>query len=117
MKMNNIVVMLLYLCLQNELASRFKVTFIPSLIFVDGKTGELITKDGRFIIEDDPKGEQFPWRPKSFSEIVTDAKFIDKDKKEITWGQLQGKIIGFFFSGHPVSLLYTSIYIIVSKCN
>lgn len=88
--------------------SKFKVEGIPTLIFVDGKTGKVISKDGRSIVTDDPRGEQFPWKPKSFPEIVVDATFIDKNKKEITWNQLQGKIIGLLFSAHWVNILLFS---------
>ena len=71
---------------------------IPTLVFVDGKTGKLISKEGRSIVEDDPSGEQFPWKPKPFHEILTGAKFIDQDQKQTEWDQLKGKTIGLFFS-------------------
>ena len=71
---------------------------IPTLVFVDGKTGKLISTEGRSIVNDDPNGEQFPWKPKPFLDIVAGAKLIDQDKKEIEWDQLQGKTIGLFFS-------------------
>ena len=94
--------------MQNEFSSKFKVTGIPTLIFVEGKTGELITKEGRSIVNDDPKGDKFPWRPKPFSEIIANAKFTDKDRRETTWDELQGKIIGFFFSCHwVIQFLYS----------
>ena len=74
------------------------MTAIPTLIFVDGKTGKVITKDGRSIVTSDPEGERFPWKPKPFSEIVANAKFTDKNREETTWDQLKGKVIGLFFS-------------------
>lgn len=85
---------------ETKLAARFKVDAIPTLIFVDGSTGTVITKDGRSIVSEDPTGEQFPWRPKPFLEIVKDAEFINQDKKLTTWSQLHGKTIGLFFSAY-----------------
>lgn len=85
------------------------MTAIPTLIFIDGKTGKVITKDGRSIVTDDPDGEQFPWKPKPFSEVIADVKFTDWDQKETTWDHLQGKIIGLFFSA-LVSLAYKLAY-------
>ena len=71
---------------------------IPTLIFIDGKTGQLINRHGRTAVTSDPMGEQFPWRPTPFSDVIVDVKFIDRDEKETSWDQLHGKIIGLFFS-------------------
>ena len=76
---------------------------IPTLIFVDGVTGKLITKDGRDIVSSDPDGDKFPWIPKPLSEILANAKLADSDNKEVPWEQLHGKVVGFFFSAHWVS--------------
>lgn len=88
---------------------KFKVYAVPTLILVDGKTGELITKNGREIVVTDPKGTGFPWRPRTLSEIFEGIKFIDKDNDEKTWDQLHGMIIGFFFSCHWVSQVFVCI--------
>ena len=85
---------------------------IPTLVFVDGKTGKLISKEGRSIVSEDPNGEQFPWKPKPFLDIVAGAKFIDQDKKQTEWDQLQGKTIGLFFSAHWVHYtVYREIFV------
>ena len=39
-----------------------RVQGIPTLVLLDGKTGELITKDGRNIISSDAAGANFPWK-------------------------------------------------------
>lgn len=85
---------------KGELSKKFKVQGIPTLIFVDGKTGSLITGDGRSIIGDDKEGAQFPWKPKPFSEMISSGKFVNKDKGETTWEELKGKVIGLYFSAH-----------------
>ena len=86
---------------------KYNVDAIPTLIFVDGKTGKVISEDGKSIISDDPQGKNFPWKPKPFSEIIIGKKFLDKDKKEKTWNDLEGKVIGLFFSGYWVSFNFS----------
>ena len=88
---------------QEILHTKYNIEWIPTLIFIDGKTGKVISENGDSIIENDPTGDGFPWKPKPFSEIVTNAKFIDQNEKAITWEELQGKIIGLFFSSYSVS--------------
>ena len=90
---------------QRELADKFKVRGIPTLIFVDGKTGKLINNDGHAVVEGDPYGDNFPWRSasKSVLEIIADGKLVGCDKKEITLDHPQEKIIGIFFSFPLVS--------------
>ncbi|RUS77603.1 hypothetical protein EGW08_014642 [Elysia chlorotica] len=41
---------------KDELASKYGVSGIPTLVLVNAKTGELITKDGRKVVSDDPEG-------------------------------------------------------------
>ena len=85
------------------MSKKFKVTGIPTLVFVDGKTGSLITADGRSIVGDDPEGTDFPWKPKPFTEVIKSGKFVNKDKEEKTWDDFQGKTIFLYFSAHWVS--------------
>lgn len=94
--------------LQRELAVKFNVRGIPTLIFVDGKTGKLINNDGRSIVDGDPFGDNFPWRSasKPILEIIADGNFVGHDMQELTWDRLQGKIIGFFFSFPLVSYVW-----------
>ena len=87
--------------------TKYNIIAIPTLIFVDGKTGKVISEEGRSIVRNDPTGEKFPWKPRPFSEIIAGAKFIDQNEKERTWGQLQGKVIGLFFSGYWVRFQFT----------
>jgi nucleoredoxin len=45
------------------LSKRFKVSGIPSLVLVDGATGQVLSKDGRSVIMSDPQDTDFP-RPR-----------------------------------------------------
>jgi len=48
--------------IKEALSTKYSISGIPTLILVDGKTGEMITADGRGKISGDPKGENFPWK-------------------------------------------------------
>ena len=88
--------------LQAEISKKFKVSGIPTLVFLNAENAELITADGRSIVMEDAEGKDFPWRPKPFSEIIS-GTFINNAKEATTWDQLQGKVIGLYFSAHWVS--------------
>ena len=85
-----------------KLAKMFKITGIPSLVFLDGNSGKTITTDGRAIVTEDPEGQQFPWAPKSTCELLQ-GKLVGKDGKECTFADVKGKIVGLYFSAHWVS--------------
>lgn len=52
-----------------ELGEAFGVQGIPTLVLIDGKTGQIITDDGRSAIASDPEGKEFPWIPKPVQEL------------------------------------------------
>ena len=69
---------------------------------MDAKTGKVIRNDGRSVVSDDPDGKEFPWTPKSFSEII-EGPLLSNDGAEVAASELQGKIKGLYFSAHWVS--------------
>ena len=77
---------------------------IPTLVFIDGETGKLISANGRKIVTDDPKGEQFPWKCKPLQESLG-SSFINTSGEEVPMESLEGKIIGLYFSAHWVRSL------------
>lgn len=40
-----------------KLWNKYKVTSIPSLVFVDAVTGKVVCQNGLLVVRDDPKGE------------------------------------------------------------
>ena len=83
--------------LRQKLGSRFKVRGIPTLVIIDGETGELITADGREAVSGDPTGEKFPWHPPTKEEkarAVLEALGAD------IVAAAAGKPIGLYFSAH-----------------
>jgi len=87
--------------LKAALSKKYKVSGIPSLIILDGETGELITKDGRSVLMEDVKGDNFPWRPPTVWEAMGD-EFISGDGEVVELSSLrgEGKVIGLYFSAH-----------------
>ena len=89
--------------LQEKLSKTFKVSGIPTLVFLDGNTGEMITKDGRTIIMEDPKGLDFPWVQKDITELIPGKLLKDTMESTIEWSELTEEVIGLYFSAHWVS--------------
>jgi nucleoredoxin len=68
-------------------------------VILDGE-GNIINKDGRAAISNDPKGEDFPWKPKTLKEILASATLIGKDEHPMSASSLDGKRFGLYFSAH-----------------
>lgn len=83
---------------KEQLSKKFKVQGIPTVIILDGE-GKLISKDGREAISADPKGDDFPWRPKSLKEILASAKLIGKEGP-VDASVLDGRVFAIYFSAH-----------------
>ncbi|CAE8631215.1 unnamed protein product [Polarella glacialis] len=83
---------------KETLSKKYKVQGIPTVVILDG-TGQVITKDGRTAISGDPKGNNFPWKPKSLKDILAGAKIIGKDGP-VDASTLHGKAFGLYFSAH-----------------
>jgi nucleoredoxin len=48
---------------KEELGKQFEITGIPTLILLDGDSGDIICKDARNEIQEkDPQAENFPWK-------------------------------------------------------
>ncbi|KAJ8312501.1 hypothetical protein KUTeg_009874, partial [Tegillarca granosa] len=86
---------------KNKLSKKFKVSGIPSLIILDGETGEVITANGRGKVSSDMEGKEFPWRPEPFSKVI-EGKLVNKDGVESDASEVfkPGKLTGIYFSAH-----------------
>eukprot|EP00911_Craspedida_sp_UC1_P001012 UC1_evm2s758 len=82
---------------KNKLSSAFKVQGIPTFTIVSPE-GELMTKSGRNLVRDDPKGANFPWAPKSLDEMLGDS--FRKGKETVGKDALAGKYLALYFSAH-----------------
>lgn len=84
---------------KEELSKKYKVQGIPTLVIIDGVSGELISKDGREKVTQDPEGEEFPWHPKPLKEVLGDT-FVGPKGAQATNEAFAGKVLGLYFSAH-----------------
>lgn len=47
---------------KEELGNKYGVRGIPTLILLDGDTGDIICENARGRLQEDPTGEVFPWK-------------------------------------------------------
>jgi nucleoredoxin len=81
-----------------KLSKQFKVSGIPSFVVLDGD-GKLSTKDGRSKVMSDPKGENLPWAPKPFADIIG-SEFVKADGSTVGKEAIEGKTLLIYFSAH-----------------
>ncbi|XP_013403357.1 nucleoredoxin [Lingula anatina] len=86
--------------LKGKLSKEFKVSGIPTLILLNGATGKVITSDGRSVVTDDPEGQEFPWNPKPFKEIMKGELLAENGGKVDAETALAGKVKAIYFSAH-----------------
>jgi nucleoredoxin len=83
--------------LKSKLSKKFKVSGIPMLVLLDGKTGKVISKDGRAALMKDPKAELFPWTPPTIKSAIGPT-LVKNDGTEVDAQTLNGKYTALYFS-------------------
>lgn len=82
-----------------KLWNKYRVSNIPSLIFIDASTGKVVCRNGLLVIRDDPEGLEFPWGPKPFSEVVA-GPLLRYNGQTLDSNALEGSYVGVYFSAH-----------------
>ncbi|XP_059932181.1 LOW QUALITY PROTEIN: nucleoredoxin [Gadus macrocephalus] len=82
-----------------RLWNKYKVTSVPSLVFVDAATGKVVCRNGLLVVRDDPKGLEFPWGAKPFAEVVA-GPLLRNNRQAADSGSLEGHYVGVYFSAH-----------------
>lgn len=82
--------------LKETLSKLYKVRGIPTLVLLDGKTGELITTKGRDVVTVKPKA--FPWKPPTLKEMLG-GTFHTAGTAELT-PLVMTKALLLYFSAH-----------------
>ena len=96
---------ILIFAIKSKLSKYFKVSGIPTLIFLDGETGKAINKNGRAAVDSDPDGKNFPWKAKTLHDMLKQGEYMNnKDEKKSFEEDIKGKVLGIYFSAHWVSL-------------
>jgi thiol-disulfide isomerase/thioredoxin len=63
---------------KNDLSTKFKVSGIPTLVFIDGTTGKVINKNARGAISRSTFVEDFPFIPAATSDLSEDCSGINE---------------------------------------
>ncbi|XP_065709384.1 nucleoredoxin isoform X4 [Patagioenas fasciata] len=82
-----------------KLWNKYRVSNVPSLIFIDATTGKVVCRNGLLVIRDDPEGLEFPWGPKPFSEVVA-GPLLRNNGQTLDSSALEGSHVGVYFSAH-----------------
>ncbi|XP_065388291.1 nucleoredoxin isoform X3 [Macaca fascicularis] len=88
-----------YLGLQLKLWNKYRISNIPSLIFLDATTGKVVCRNGLLVIRDDPEGLEFPWGPKPFREVIA-GPLLRNNGQSLESSSLEGSHVGVYFSAH-----------------
>jgi len=84
---------------KNALSKKFKVQGIPTLILLDGKTGDAYNKDARGDVAEDPMGKKFPWKPPTLTEALGE-KLLNGKGEEVSVSTVMSGHFGLYFSAH-----------------
>ncbi|XP_018586091.1 nucleoredoxin-like [Scleropages formosus] len=82
-----------------KLWNKYRVTSVPSLVFVDAATGRVVCRNGLLVVQDDPEGLEFPWGPKPFAEVVA-GPLLKNTGQTVDSSSLDGTYVGVYFSAH-----------------
>jgi hypothetical protein len=67
---------------------------IPSLVFLDADTCDVVNTNGLEVILEDGDGKNFPWKPVPVSTLLLDAELVDREGRVTKAGEaLDGKVI------------------------
>uniref|UniRef100_A0A8C5QRN0 Nucleoredoxin n=1 Tax=Leptobrachium leishanense TaxID=445787 RepID=A0A8C5QRN0_9ANUR len=82
-----------------KLWNKYRISNIPSLIFIEASTGKIVCRNGLLLIKDDPEGLEFPWGPKPFCEVIA-GPLIRSNGQSQESSTLDGSYVGVYFSAH-----------------
>jgi len=83
-----------------ELSKKYKVQGIPTFVILD-KDGNTITTKARENVMADPSGAEFPWRPKSFWDMIKGDLLTTGGQKVDAVSHLKATTaFGVYFSAH-----------------
>ncbi|XP_046302851.1 nucleoredoxin isoform X2 [Marmota monax] len=87
------------LIIELKLWNKYRISNIPSLIFLDATTGKVVCRNGLLVIRDDPEGLEFPWGPKPFREVIA-GPLLRNNGQSLESSSLEGSHVGVYFSAH-----------------
>ncbi|KFO99747.1 Nucleoredoxin, partial [Calypte anna] len=90
--------------LQLKLWNKYRVSNIPSLIFIDASSGKVVCRNGLLVIRDDPEELAHIFaeggsKPKPFSEVVA-GPLLRNNGQTLDSSALESSHVGVYFSAH-----------------
>jgi len=86
---------------KNALSKQYKVKGIPTLVILDGATGEVVTTEARSKVSEDPEAKEFPWKPPTPAEVLATLPPLQaKAGGDVPCASLAGKPLLLYFSAH-----------------
>jgi len=85
-----------------KLAGKYNAQGIPHLVVVNGTDGTVITYKGTEEVRGDANGTNFPWKPKTMSEIMPEKIIGTKESggEMVDVSTLKDKYLMLYFSAH-----------------
>jgi len=84
---------------KEKLSKKLKVNGIPTLALINEK-GEVVSTKVRNDVAQDPQGKNFPWIPKTISEILAGASLVSRDaSRTLNFANIQTPF-ALYFSAH-----------------
>lgn len=88
-----------------QLARRYKVEGIPSLVILDAD-GKTISPNARERLMGDQEGKNFPWAPKPLWAQLGDSVVNHKDEEIMLDSLKQNDVLGIYFSASWVRVVH-----------
>ncbi|KAI8617053.1 thioredoxin-like-domain-containing protein [Chytriomyces sp. MP71] len=79
------------------LREKFGVMGIPQLVLFDARSGEVVVKDIRSLVEKDVAGHHFPYPERHLRTILAHADLIDNTGAVVPRASINGETIAFYF--------------------
>ena len=85
--------------IKTKLSKKLGVKGIPTFIIFDA-AGNVVSTDGRRIVDSDPDAVKYPWVPKSFAEEMGGVFVGPKAVPDFAALTATGKHVAYYFSAH-----------------
>jgi len=85
---------------KDKLSKKYKVQGIPALVILDSD-GNIIAKDGRSAVSEDPTGVEFPWKPVPVKQLLEKAPLISNSGGlTLEEAMKEKQFLALYFSAH-----------------
>lgn len=90
-----------------RLTAMYQAHGMPHLVVIDAKNGSTITTNGVDCLQEDPVGQNFPWRPQRVVDVLpAEYMVVENEENEVFYplSDLDDKYLLLYFSAKTCSL-------------